>query len=191
MLFYKICSNTILFFTSLCLIPLISVGCTSINTCCKTGSASAGSAILCPPTAGDIVGVRAASDAFYSALNEMFVGNITSMDNVWSHEDDVTQLGPMGGRLVGWESVGAEWRREAALKLGGTVSAEHVEVVAGPCMGFTVTDEVGQNMTANGKPIEVRFRATNIFRKEAGGWKMVHHHTDVSANLINATGEVK
>jgi len=191
MLFYKICSNTILFFTSLCLIPLISVGCTSINTCCKTGSASAGSAILCPPTAGDIVGVRAASDAFYSALNEMFVGNITSMDNVWSHEDDVTQLGPMGGRLVGWESVGAEWRREASLKLGGTVSAEHVEVVAGPCMGFTVTDEVGQNMTANGKPIEVRFRATNIFRKESGAWKMVHHHTDLSANLINATGEVK
>ena len=143
------------------------------------------------PTAEDIVGVRAASDAFYSALNEMFVGNITSMDNVWSHEDDVTQLGPMGGRLVGWESVGAEWRREAALKLGGTVSAEHVEVVAGPCMGFTVTDEVGQNMTADGKPIEVRFRATNIFRKEAGGWKMVHHHTDLSANLINAVGEVK
>ena len=61
MLFYKICSNTILFFTSLCLIPFISVGCTSINTCCKTGS---GSAILCPPTAEDIVGVRAASDAF-------------------------------------------------------------------------------------------------------------------------------
>ena len=191
MLFYKICSNTILFFTSLSLIPLISVGCTSINTCCKTGSASAGSAILCPPTAGDIVGVRAASDAFYSALNEMFVGNITSMDNVWSHEDDVTQLGPMGGRLVGWDSVGAEWRREASLKLGGTVSAEHVEIVAGPCMGFTVTDEVGQNMTANGKPIEVRFRATNIFRKESGAWKMVHHHTDLSANLINATGEVK
>ena len=189
MLFYKNMFETLFFSSQVyVLIPFISVGCTSINTCCKTGS---GSAILCPPTAEDIVGVRAASDAFYSALNEMFVGNITSMYNVWSHEDDVTQLGPMGGRLVGWDSVGAEWRREASLKLGGTVSAEHVEVVAGPCMGFTVTDEVGQNMTADGKPIEVRFRATNIFRKEAGGWKMVHHHTDVSANLINAVGEVK
>jgi ketosteroid isomerase-like protein len=50
---------------------------------------------------------------------------------------------------------------------------------------------VGENMTADGKPVEVRFRATNIFRKEQGGWKMVHHHTDLSAGLIDATGEVK
>ncbi|MBT5382849.1 MAG: SnoaL-like domain-containing protein, partial [Phycisphaerae bacterium] len=71
------------------------------------------------------------------------------------------------------------------------VVAENMQVVAGPCMGYTVTEEVGENMTADGKPVEVRFRATNIFRKEQGGWKMVHHHTDLSAGLIGATGEVK
>lgn len=155
--------------------------------CCDPGSG----AICCPPTAGDTSGVRAASDAFYAALNEMFSGNTAPMKAVWSHESDVTQLGPMGGRITGWNAVGAEWRREGGLKLGGAVTAEHVQVVAGPCMGYTVTEEVGRNMTADGEPVEVRFRATNVFRKERDGWKMVHHHTDLSQGLIEATGEVK
>ncbi len=159
-----------------------------VNTaCCDSGSG----AICCPPSARDTAGVRAASDAFYAALNEMFTGNTAPMESVWSHESDVTQLGPMGGRITGWDAVGAEWRREGGLKLGGAVTAEHVQVVAGPCMGYTVTEEVGQNMTADGEPVEVRFRATNVFRKERGGWKMVHHHTDLSQGLIEATGEVK
>jgi ketosteroid isomerase-like protein len=38
--------------------------------------------------------------------------------------------------------------------------------------------EVGQNTNANGKIARVKLRATNIFRKEAGAWKMVGHHTD-------------
>jgi ketosteroid isomerase-like protein len=166
-------------------------GCQSTSPICCPTAFSSDSAVCCPPTAGDIAGVRAANNAFYAALNEMFVGNITPMEAVWSHESDVSQLGPMGGRIVGWDAVGKEWRREAALKLGGKVVAENMQVVAGPCMGYTVTEEVGENMTADGKPVEVRFRATNIFRKEQGGWKMVHHHTDLSAGLIGATGEVK
>ncbi len=160
---------------------------TERSGCCAAGESS----IVCPPLTRDTEGVRAASDAFYAALNDMFTGNTAAMAAVWSHEPDVTQLGPMGGRIAGWDAVGDEWRREGALKLGGAVTAEHVQVVAGPCMGYTVTEEVGRNMTADGEPVEVRFRATNVFRKERGGWKMVHHHTDLSQGLIEATGAVK
>ncbi|MBT4584753.1 MAG: SnoaL-like domain-containing protein [Phycisphaerae bacterium] len=176
--------------TIMAIIFLGFVGCTAKVTQCYPSTRNGEASICCPPTEMDVAGVRKASDAFYSALNQMFVGNIAPMDKVWSHEDDVSQLGPMGGRIVGWALVGEEWNREASLHLGGKVVAEHLHVVAGPCMGYTVTDEVGQNMTAGGEPIEVRFRATNIFRKEKGGWKMVHHHTDLSSSLINATGEV-
>lgn len=48
-------------------------------------------------------------------------------------------------------------------------------------MGYTVTDEIGQNMDASGNPVEVRIRATNVFRKERDGWKMIHHQTDMFA----------
>jgi len=162
-----------------------------MKTQCSFNYCSDGSETCCPSAADDVAGVLKVNDAFYSALNQMFVGNNVPMDNVWSHESDVTQLGPMGGKLAGWDVVGEEWRREATLKLGGSVSADIISVVAGPCMGYTVTEEVGHNMTADGEPVEVRFRATNIFRKEKGGWKMVHHHTDLSTGLIEATGEVQ
>ncbi len=166
-------------------------GCCSTQDGCGSQCDAAGSQISCPPSCADVTDVRNATWAFYLALNEVFVGNVEPMEAVWSHEPDVSQLGPMGGRLVGWDAVGADWRRVGGLKLGGKVVAENAMFVAGPCMGSSVTEEVGQNIGADGKPIEVRFRATNIFRKEKGGWKMVHHHTDLSQGLIAETGLVK
>ena len=163
----------------------------ALSGCCSSPQVcvSAGGAVCCPPSANDTAGVRAASDAFYAALNKMFTGDVAPMQAVWSHEPDVSQLGPFGGRINGWDAVGKQWAHEASLKLGGKVVGENVEVVAGVCMGYTVTEEVGQNMSADGKPVEVRFRATNVFRKEKGGWKMVHHHTDISQALIDATAK--
>jgi hypothetical protein len=49
--------------------------------------------------------VRAASDAFYAALNRMFEGDLGRMAEVWSHAPDVTNMGPFGGRQVGWEAA--------------------------------------------------------------------------------------
>jgi hypothetical protein len=60
----------------------------------------------------------------YTALNAMLTG-------------DVTQLGPFGGRIVGWEAVHKERKHEASLKLGCTV-------------------------TNDGKPVEVTDAATGL-----------------------------
>jgi ketosteroid isomerase-like protein len=136
----------------------------------------------------DTASLRAASDQFYAALNAMFTGELAPMNAIWSHRDDVTDMGPFGGRLTGWEAVGAEFKKEAAMKLGGRVVCKDVVVQAGSDLGYTVCVEEGENMSADGKPVVVSFRATNIFRRENGEWKMVHHHTDTSASLQQATG---
>jgi ketosteroid isomerase-like protein len=34
-----------------------------------------------------------------------------------------------------------------------------------------------------GESIRGEWRATNIYRREDGGWKIVHHHTDASLEL--------
>lgn len=172
---------------SLAIGSCFSAAAIALSGCCSSPNCGAGSnALCCPPTAQDAADIRAASDGFYTALNTMFTGSVEPMNQVWSHADDVSQMGPFGERLVGWSAVGAEWKRTADLKLGGKVAAENVQVVAGTAMGFTVTEEVGQNMSADGKPVAVRFRATNVFRKEGGSWKMVHHHTDISQPLVSA-----
>jgi ketosteroid isomerase-like protein len=38
-------------------------------------------------------------------------------------------------------------------------------------------------MVINGKPTALRFRSTNVFRKEGAGWRLVHHHTDQAAPM--------
>lgn len=76
------------------------------------------------------------------------------------------------------------------MKLGGQVDCKDVIVHAGGDMGYSVCIEEGHNMSADGKPVVVYFRATNVFRLENGQWKLVHHHTDISQQLQAATGEV-
>ncbi|MHC4850946.1 MAG: PAS domain-containing protein, partial [Planctomycetota bacterium] len=65
--------------------------------------------------------VRAATDQFYVALNRMFTGDLAPMNAIWSHANDVTYMGPVGGFQVGWDAVRKGWEAQAAMKLGGNV----------------------------------------------------------------------
>jgi len=123
--------------------------------------------------------VKQAISQFYVALNEMFKGNVEPMKEVWSHSHDVTYMGPGGGIKVGWDRVLADWEAQAAMKLGGTVKAENMTITVGKDIAVTSNYEKGSNINAEGKPQEVSIRATNIFRKEDGKWKMIGHHTDL------------
>ncbi len=133
----------------------------------------------------------AANDSFYAALNAMFIGNLEPMNALWQQTKDVTDMGPFGDRLTGWDAVGAEFKKEAGMKLGGKITCKDVHSYAGTDMGYVVCVEEGENMSADGKPVVVRFRATNIFQLENGQWKMVHHHTDLSPPLEKATNDTK
>jgi hypothetical protein len=53
--------------------------------------------------------VRSASQRFYSALNRMLDGDAGPLAEIWSHDATVTTMHPIGGREVGWESVGGSW----------------------------------------------------------------------------------
>ena len=131
--------------------------------------------------------VRMAAEQFYAALNIMFQGELDPMIEVWSHEDDVTYMGPSGGILVGWEEVRNSWGEQAKLKLGGKVEPEDMHVIAGDKIGITVNFERGTSYI-NGKPEKVNIRATNVFRRENGKWKMIGHHTDILPWLKKAQG---
>lgn len=131
--------------------------------------------------------LRAANDQLYAALNAMFIGDLQPLDDIWSHKEDVTNMGPFGGRLTGWEAVGAEFKKEAAMKLGGKIVCKDLHLYTGTDLAYAVCVEEGENMSADGKPVVVSHRATNIFRIENGQWKLVHHHTDLSPELGKAT----
>ncbi len=130
--------------------------------------------------------IKQANDEFYAALNSMFTGDLAPLDNIWLHESTITNMGPFGSCLVGWDEVNAEFKKEAAMKLGGKVICKDLHIYSGKDMGYTVCVEEGLNMSAEGQPVTVNHRATNIFQLKEGKWKLIHHHTDLSPQLEKA-----
>ncbi len=131
------------------------------------------------PSKGDALAVTAAAGKFYSALNVMFTGNVEPMKAVWSHSNDVTYMGPGGGFQKGWKDVLASWEQQAALKLGGQVMPQDMRVTVGRDIAITHNYEIGENIDKVGNRQKLSIRATNVFRKEGGQWKMIGHHTDL------------
>jgi ketosteroid isomerase-like protein len=128
--------------------------------------------------------VRNATTQFYAALDTMFTGDLGPMKSIWSHANDVTYMGPAGGFQVGWDQVRKSWEEQAAKKLGGKVEVADLRITAGPDIAVTHNFEKGENTNAKGEPEKVSIRATNVFRKEGGAWKMIGHHTDLLPFLM-------
>ena len=125
----------------------------------------------------DEIAVQQATHRFYAALNAMFKGDVEPMEAAWSHADDVTYMGPDGKFIVGWDQVLPNWKSQAAMMLGGAVRPKQIHTTIGQDLATVQCLEVGENFV-DGKPVKVSLRATNIFRKENGHWKMIGHQTD-------------
>ncbi len=52
-------------------------------------------------------------------------------------------------------------------------------------VAYTLGTEHGQGKLGD-ETVGIDWRVTNIYRREEGEWKMVHHHTDVSSALVEA-----
>ena len=128
--------------------------------------------------------VREASEQFYAALNRMANGDSSSMADIWSHSATVTTMHPIGGREVGWEEVKGPWEQVAQLSSGGQVKLSDQLIQVSGDMAYEVGTEQGQ-FTLAGEQVSIEHRVTNIYRRENGTWKIVHHHTDVSQKMLD------
>jgi ketosteroid isomerase-like protein len=126
--------------------------------------------------------MRQAHDAFYTALNAVWAGDIEPMRAAWSEQPDVTLLPPFGDRLQGPGPVIEQFQRLIDMGMGGDVRDCDAICVESDAMGYSVCVEEGHTVL-DGETIPVRHRATNVFRKEADGWRLVHHHTDLAPDL--------
>ncbi|MEM6581852.1 MAG: nuclear transport factor 2 family protein [Pseudomonadota bacterium] len=125
----------------------------------------------------------AASEEFYSALNSVFNKDPAPMSDVWLHSDEVTAMRPNGGREVGWEALRSAWKSVAEVFEGGKVELTERVIIESGEFAYEIGLEKG-TFYPGGKPVEVAHRATNIFRRVGGSWKIVHHHTDKSDGAI-------
>jgi ketosteroid isomerase-like protein len=127
--------------------------------------------------------VRKASEQFYAALNRMANGDAGSLSDIWSHGTAVTTMHPIGGREVGWSKVRESFEQVAKLASGGQVKLRDQLLQVVGDVAYEVGVEQGQFKLA-GEQVSIEHRVTNIYRREAGGWKIVHHHTDLSPAML-------
>ena len=122
----------------------------------------------------------AANDRFYAALGKVLSGDPSAMAGVWSHRDGVSDFGPFGKMLDGWPEVEHRFGEEASQAMGGTISCEGAAAFVGDEMGVVTCIEASSAPLADGTPVTVRTRATNVFVREGSAWKMIHHHADAT-----------
>lgn len=128
--------------------------------------------------------VRAASARFYAALNRMAAGDATSMQDVWIHSADVSAQHPIGGRDEGYDTVIASFTKVAGIAGGGKLELLNQRIDAGSDLAVETGVETGALVIA-GHKASVNHRVTNVYRKTEAGWKLAHHHTDLSGEMLD------
>ena len=127
--------------------------------------------------------IREATTLFYAALNSALQGDLGPLGAVWSHRPDVSNLGGIGGRQLGWNEVRTDFQNMARLYPAGQITPQDTIVVVGTDIGYSICNETGRLRSAEGPMVNFNRRATNIFRREDGKWKLIHHHADTTVGL--------
>jgi ketosteroid isomerase-like protein len=114
-----------------------------------------------------------------AAAQQFVEGDSTGIKECWSHADDVSIMGAGGAHGRGWEQVGQGLDGGAGLFRKGPVSGHvDVDIIARGTSGglsYTVAMEHGEG---HDEPRPVMLRVTQIYRREADTWKIIHRHAD-------------
>ena len=114
---------------------------------------------------------EAAETAFYASFEAR---DLDAMMAVWANDDSIACIHPLAAPLNGLAAVAAGWRSmfEAAGHFRVRVEIAHEIREASQVLHIVREYLVIGQETEPRPPI----LATNIYRKEADGWRMVLHH---------------
>jgi len=121
-----------------------------------------------------------AIEQFQQAGNEFHKGNPEPMLKMFSQRDDVSVANPWGPAVRGRKEL-VETVKRAALNYreGDPVVYENIVKVVTPDLAFIVENERSRAKVGGSQDFAtIALRATVIFRKEDGVWKIVHRHAD-------------
>jgi ketosteroid isomerase-like protein len=135
--------------------------------------------------------VRKVSKQFYSGLNRMANGGDTSLiAEVWAHNDNVTAMHPINGRNVGWKEISKSFDQVSDLASDGMVDLKDQLIRVVGDVAYELGTEYGEFKLA-GQKCTIEHRVTNIYHKQGGMWKMIHHHADNSPAMIEIISQLQ
>lgn len=104
-------------------------------------------------------------------------GDVEPRLALWTRATPVTLL---GAKLTatGWDEIEPSFR-EVASWFSGSESYEFEVVAAGASADLAYTVGYERNVVkVNGELREYTLRATHVYRRESGQWRIVHRHAD-------------
>ncbi len=134
--------------------------------------------------------VRNASKQFYAGLNRMVNGDAGPLADIWLHGEAVTAMHPIGDRQVGWDAVRSSFEKVAQMASDGKVELRDQIIRVVGDVAYEAGVEQGHLRLA-GQPVAIEHRVTNIYQREAGRWKMIHHHTDISPGMLDVLSRLQ
>lgn len=101
------------------------------------------------------------------------------MPTVWAAGDAGSAQHPIGGRDEGHDAVIASFARVAGIAGGGEIPLHDQRIDAGTDTAVETGVETGTLVIA-GHRAALHHRVTNVCRRGESGWKLAHHHADLS-----------
>lgn len=119
-----------------------------------------------------LAAVEQVNETFYLAFTNL---DIKQMEGVWAMEDSVTCIHPGWSLRAGWPAVRDSWVMifnhtfSMRIRLSDIVIQVAGDVAWVVCMEHLTSGQAGEEH-------ESRVLATNIFERQQGQWRMIHHH---------------
>jgi ketosteroid isomerase-like protein len=122
-----------------------------------------------------------------AAQIELQNGKAEPFKNLWSQADDVTLSGGFGGKIEkGWKAVSERLDWVGTQFSNGTNRIERLVIGEKKDLAYVVQAEhIRFKVPGQSADTSRDYRVTMIFRREKGGWRIVHRQAD-SNNLKQA-----
>lgn len=116
--------------------------------------------------------VREANQRFYRAFESL---EIAPMEDAWARGEEIKCVHPGWAMIKGWDNVMESWRRifDNASMMRFTVTDVDIRVEGD--WAWVSCAEVLMSVN-DGKVVEARVQATNVFMRQGDRWLLLHHH---------------
>jgi ketosteroid isomerase-like protein len=118
----------------------------------------------------------------HEAISQQSQGHPEPFLELWSRADDVSIMAAIGAYQVGFEEVSELLTAASKTQSFDSWNAENLVTIIGDDLAFSVELE-HYGRQEDGREEEMTLRATQIYRREDGEWKVIHRHGDVLAPI--------
>jgi ketosteroid isomerase-like protein len=116
-------------------------------------------------------------DRCHAAITEQSRGRPEPFLDLWSHADDVTIMAAIGGYQVGFDAIRELLTAASKTQHFDSWRADNLATVLDGNLAYTV--ELEHYAHADPQEKGMTLRATQIYRREDGQWRVIHRHGDI------------